>query len=311
MIVSASRRTDIPAFHADWMMRRLRAGEVLVRNPMNPHQMGRVSLKREDAEAIVFWTKDAAPMLGYLTELNEMGYRYLFQYTLTPYGQDIERQVDKRRALDALLKLTAQIGPERVIWRCDPILLTDEWSPERFLRAFDQLSALLEGASRRCVISFVDLYARMKREAPWIHAPSEGQMRQMAAEIARMARSRGMLPSACAETMDFTREGIEARGCIDPKDLEGILHARLAVSRDGGQRPACRCVRSVDIGAYDTCGHDCAYSYARHSNSIQSVSPDAPLLGRMVGEEDQIKDRREKRVILPGSGTQTSIFPSE
>ena len=297
MIISASRRTDIPAFHAEWMMERLREGFAYVRNPFNAHQVSRVSLTREDAEAIVFWTKDASGMLPHLDELEERGYRYLFQYTLTPYGGDIETGVDKRRALDALLKLSGRIGKQRVIWRYDPILLTKEWTAERHMRMFERMCARLTGAADRCVISFVDLYAAVKRRAPEIQAPGEAEMRLMAREIARMAGKCGMIPSSCAETIDLSREGIKARGCIDAEDIGRLLGVNIESRRDDTQRGACRCVKSVDIGAYDTCAHGCLYCYARTGRrAAEECDAHSPLLCGRIGEGDRVTERREKRI---------------
>lgn len=305
MIISASRRTDIPAFHPAWMMERLREGYALVRNPFNAHQISRVSLTREDAEAIVFWTKDAANMLPQLDELDGMGLKYLFQYTLTPYGNAIERKVDKKRAADSLMKLSARIGSRRVIWRYDPILLNEEWTPEKHIRMFEKMCIRLEGAAQRCVISFVDLYASVRRSAPEICAPDESEMRFMAGEIARIARAHRMIPSACAESIDLSGEGLETRGCIDPADLEALLGMKIKAAKDQTQRAACRCVRSVDIGAYDACGHDCIYCYARTGRSIAGPSdPCSPILTGSIGENDRVTERKERGI----STEQISIF---
>lgn len=297
MIISASRRTDIPAFHADWMMNRLREGFVYVRNPFNARQVSRVSLRREDAEIIVFWTKDASPMLPRLDEVEDRGYRYLFQYTLTPYGQDVERGVDKRRALDAMTELSERIGSRRVIWRYDPIILTDEWTPERHIGLFEKMCARLEGVSARCVISFVDLYASVRRNAGHLRAPEERQMRTMAREMAGIARAHGMLPSACAEALDFSEEGLEEYACIDRRDVEAVLGMPVRAQKDTGQRPACRCMKSVDIGAYDTCGHGCIYCYARTKpGGPAPCDPELPVLGGGLRPEDRISDRMERRI---------------
>lgn len=296
MIISASRRTDIPAFHAEWMMERLREGFAYVRNPFNVHQVSRVSLTRENAEAIVFWTKDAGNMLSHLEEMEERGYRYLFQYTLTPYGRDIEKNVDKRRALEAFLKLSGKIGKQRVIWRYDPILLTQEWTAERHSRMFERMCMRLTGATDRCVISFVDLYAAVKRRAPQIHAPGEAEMRLMAREIARIAQKYGMTPSACAEKLDFSGEGLEARGCIDAEDIGRLLGVSMEARRDDTQRGACRCIKSVDIGAYDTCAHGCLYCYARPGRrAAEECDVHSPFLCGHITEGDRVIDRKEKK----------------
>lgn len=297
MIISASRRTDIPAFYPDWMMRRLREGYALVRNPFSAHQVSRVSLRKEDAELIVFWTKDAANMLPFLDELDDTGIKYLFQYTLTPYGNNIERSVDKRRAQDCLLKLAERLGPGRVIWRYDPILLTEDWTPARHIRAFETLSGRLEGAAERCVISFVDLYRDVRRAAPFIAAPGEQDMREMAREMAACARRRGMIPSACAEAADLTGEGLEARGCIDPGDVSAVLGVPVAAPKDTGQRTACRCMKSIDIGAYGTCGHGCVYCYAGGGRRrTRDGDADSPLLGSLPDAQDRVSERKEKKI---------------
>ena len=296
MIISASRRTDIPAFHAEWMMERIREGFAYVRNPFNARQVSRVSLTREDAEAIVFWTKDSSNMLHHLAELDERGYRYLFQYTLTPYGPEIEKAVDKRRAMESLLRLAGRLGKSRVIWRYDPILFSEEWTAEKHIRMFEKMCGRLEGAADRCVISFVDLYAEVLRRAPQIHAPDEAEMRFMAREIARIARRHGMIPSACAEKMDFSGEGLEARGCIDAEDIGRLLGAKIEVRRDDTQRGACRCIKSVDVGAYDTCAHGCVYCYARTGRSPkEECDAHSPLLRGYIAEGDRITERREKK----------------
>lgn len=299
MIVSASRRTDIPAFHAAWMMERLRAGSVLVRNPFNARQVSRVSLSRQDAELIVFWTKDASNMLAHLDELDGMGHKYMFQYTLTPYGPDVEPGVDKRRAADAFEKLSARIGPRRTIWRYDPILLSGSWTQEKHIKAFEAMCRRLEGAAQRCVISFVDLYASVRRTAGWIQAPTGPQMHDMAREIAGIARRYGFLPSACAEAADFSADGLERRGCIDRLDVEAALGVPVREEKDAGQRTACRCIRSVDIGAYDTCPHGCVYCYARTGKrSIAEADVHSPILGAPLTGEEKITDRKEKPLAI-------------
>ena len=137
MIISASRRTDIPAFYSEWFFNRVREGFVVTRNPFNADQMAKWRLDPEAVDAIVFWTKDPAPMLGRLRELDERGFSYYFQFTLTPYGRDVEPGVRGKGAVaDTFRRLAEAVGPERVIWRYDPIFLgdahTEAWHAERF-----------------------------------------------------------------------------------------------------------------------------------------------------------------------------------
>ena len=158
MIISASRRTDIPAYYADWFYNRIREGFVCVRNPMNFHQVSRISLSPDVVDGIVFWTKNPLPLMSRLEELRE--YPFYFQFTLTPYGKDVEPGVPSKNdvILPAFQELSRRIGPERVIWRYDPILFTDRYTMDYHITFFSQLARRLESYTRKCIISFVDLY---------------------------------------------------------------------------------------------------------------------------------------------------------
>ena len=158
MIISASRRTDIPAYYPDWFYNRIREGYVCVRNPMNFHQVSRIDLSPDVVDGIVFWTKNPLPLMSRLEELR--AYPFYFQFTLTPYGKDVEPGVPSKNdiILPAFQELSRQIGPERVIWRYDPILLTDRYTMDYHITFFSQLARRLEGYARKCIISFVDLY---------------------------------------------------------------------------------------------------------------------------------------------------------
>ena len=123
MIISASRRTDIPAFYAEWFFNRIKEGYVLVRNPMNYHQVSKISLSPAVVDGIVFWTKNPLPMMTRLDELRE--YPYYFQFTLTPYGKEMEPGLPSKKAvlIPVFRELSRKLGPDRLVWRYDPILL--------------------------------------------------------------------------------------------------------------------------------------------------------------------------------------------
>ena len=158
MIISASRRTDIPAYYPAWFCNRIREGFVCVRNPMNFHQVSRISLSPDVVDGIVFWTKNPLPLMSRLEELR--AYPFYFQFTLTPYGKDVEsvRAQQKRCNPSYLSGAFRRIGPERVIWRYDPILFTDRYTMDYHITFFSQLARRLEGYTHKCIISFVDLY---------------------------------------------------------------------------------------------------------------------------------------------------------
>jgi hypothetical protein len=164
MIISASRRTDIPAFYHEWFMNRIRAGFLLTRNPFNYHQIGRVSLLPEDVDAIVFWTRNPSQLFGDLDELTERGFRYYFQYTITGYPRILESHtLNPYKALSVFKRLSDKIGKEKVIWRYDPILLSNILPIDEHLRLFEKIATELSGYTNRVVISFADLYEKVTR----------------------------------------------------------------------------------------------------------------------------------------------------
>src|SRR5512143_1704999 len=161
MIISASRRTDIPAFYSEWFMKRIEEGHVMVRNPMNARQVSRISLEPELVDCIVFWTKDPSRMIGKLDVLDQKKYSYYFQFSLTPYGKDIEPSVpEKKKVVSAFIELSERIGKERVVWRYDPILLTDSINRDYHFRSFEHLAKALAGHTGKCIISFADFYKK-------------------------------------------------------------------------------------------------------------------------------------------------------
>ena len=178
MIISASRRTDIPALYSQWFMNRLREGEVLVPNPYNRRKVSRIRLSPEVVDGIVFWTKNPEPLLPYLRELDAMGYRYCFQYTITDYGKDLEPGVpDVEEAMATFLLLSQRLGKERMNWRFDPLLLSEKYTISYHLEHFEMMCQWLHKAADRCVISFVDEYrgsACRELEPEEIFALAEG-----------------------------------------------------------------------------------------------------------------------------------------
>ena len=162
MIISASRRTDIPACYPLWFLNRMREGYVLVPNPRNPRQLSRISLSRNEAEGIVFWTKNPLPLLPYLDELFEFRIPLGFQFTLTPYGRDIEPNLpDKEDLMQAFCALSERLGPEKMVWRYDPVLLSHDWTVQRHLAAFSEMARRLKGRTGRCVFTYIDWYQKL------------------------------------------------------------------------------------------------------------------------------------------------------
>ena len=297
MIVSVSRRTDVPAFYSPWFFRRLEEGYALVRNPMNPRQVSRVSLLRQDVDAFVFWTKNPLPMLERLPALEP--YPYCFQFTLTAYGRDVEPGIPSKGEVlvPAFRRLSRAIGPHRVIWRYDPIFLSDSYTPAYHLRFFEALAQRLSGYGETCVISFLDFYrsTRKRMAGLGLWEPQEDQLRELAAALAAIARRYGFRMTACAEALDLSGAGISPARCIDPALLERIAGRPIPAGKDRNQRPLCGCAASVDIGAYSSCPGGCRYCYADHGRPGALHRPDSPLLLGVPEPEDRVTLRSPGR----------------
>lgn len=263
MIVSASRRTDIPAFYSEWFMNRLRAGYALTRNPMNPRQITRVSLAPGDVDALVFWSKDFRPMLAHMDEIRA-AFPVCVQHTLTPYGAPLEpRLTDKRGIVEAMRRLGTLIGPDCLVWRYDPVVFSDSMDVRWHLRAFGRACELLEGATHTCVFSFLQMYPRIRSRMSALSTPPDEAMKlKLAAGMAELARGHGMTLQTCSQEIDLDPLGISHGACISPELIRAATGRTPAARRDSGQRGLCRCLKSVDIGTYHSCPHMCAYCYA-------------------------------------------------
>lgn len=284
MIISASRRTDIPAHFSKWLFGRLREGYALVQNPMNPRQVTRVDLSPETVDGLVLWTKNPLPMMGELYRLEQ--YPYYFQFTLTPYGRDVEPGLpDKEELIEGFIRLSEEIGRHRVVWRYDPILLAREYSWDFHLTAFDRMARKLSPYTEKCIFSFLDGYRCMARAARelGVQYPSKDRQTGMARELAGIAAGYGLPLETCAEPLDLGEFGIGRARCVDGELLSRIAGWPLSYRKAVSQRPGCGCAQSVDIGAYSTCQNRCLYCYANHSEKALGKNlllhdPQGPML---------------------------------
>lgn len=282
MILSASRRTDIPSYYGAWFMNRVRAGEVWLQNPVNHAQNWRLRFSPETVDCIVFWTKNPAPFLQYLPELNDLGYKYAFQYTLNPYDAELEPGLPALSGrVDTFLRLSEKLGAERVLWRYDPIVLNDCWTVERHAEAFQSLCDALAPYTAQVTISFVQKYQKV--HSPFVRDMTEEEKKRCAETFGRIAADFNLPIRACCARMDLSRYGIQPGSCIDRELLEKACGAPLVLRPDRGQRKGCGCYESVDIGMYNTCPRGCVYCYATLSQTLVErnfavYDPDAPML---------------------------------
>lgn len=292
MIINTGMRTDIPAFYSEWFMNRIRAGFVLVRNPYRPDWVTRYELTPDVVDCIAFCTKNPAPMLPHLDELERFG-QYWF-VTMTPYGRDIEPNVPpKEKVMQDFISLSEKVGIDSVAWRYDPILLDDTYTIDRHISDFEQMCSTLSGHTRVCVISFIDLYEKVKRNFPQAHELKRRERIAIGRAIAEIGRKYGITIKSCAEGTELQPYGVDCSGCMTKETFEAAVGSRLIVPKKKSQRTECACVLGSDIGAYDSCGHLCRYCYANsdHDNvrrNIRLHDPDSPLLIGNLSEGEVI-----------------------
>ncbi len=311
MILSVSRRTDIPNYYSDWFLNRIREGYLFVRNPMNIHQISKIDLSPQIVDCIVFWTKNPLPMMDKLDDLKD--YNYYFQFTLTGYGKDIEPNLpDKRKQMIGIFRtLSSKIGNEKVIWRYDPIVFTDRYTAEYHIKAFREIAEALQGHTGKAVISFIDFYAKTKKNMKGINVVGleGGKFYKFISELSAIAKENKMKIAACAEEIDLVPYGIEHNCCIDKELIEKIIGCKIDAKKDKNQRGECGCIESIEIGSYNTCRNACRYCYANYSEekvngNCQIYNPHSPLLCGVITEEDKITERKVKSL----KQNQISIF---
>jgi len=301
LVISASRATDIPAFHSVWFMERFRAGYCVWINPFNRTMKQYVSF--EQCKVIVFWSKNPAPLMPYLSELADKGIRFYFQFTLNDYvAEGLEPNVPALEdRIATFLNLSETIGKEKVIWRFDPIFLGQGLTIEHILEKIHRLGVKLSPYTEKLVFSFADIDSYKKVQSNLRHKnlalrePSQAEMVELAQGIASANRSFPcpLALASCAEKMDLSVYGIEHNKCTDDRLILRIckddptVHALFArpvqqasligdlrgtsagpCLKDPGQRQECGCVVSKDIGSYGTCPHMCVYCYANPMEKV-------------------------------------------
>lgn len=293
-LISASRRTDIPAFYTDWFMKRIEAGFCLVPNPFNRKQVSRVSLLPKDLDVIVFWSRNPRPLMPHLEELDRRGFHYYFQYTL----MDNPRWLDPKSppvegAIKTFRDLAEKIGKEKVIWRYDPMVFTPHTHAGFHREAFHRIAEALQGYTQRAVISVMDPYpkaaGRLRKatteggEIVQITEPHPEWFCDLIEVMTATSKKHGMEIYSCAEDLDLQPYGVQPGKCVDDEYITQTFGISVGAKKDPTQREECGCVISKDIGVYDTCLFGCQYCYATHSfeaarNHHQEHDPNGPAI---------------------------------
>ena len=297
MILSVSRRTDIPAFYSDWFYNRIKEGYVYVRNPMNIHQVSKIEINPNVVDCIVFWTKNPQKMLSRLNEL--IDYNYYFQFTINPYDKLLELNVPKKNnIIDTFKALSDTIGNNKVIWRYDPILLSHNVDTNYHIKYFEEIAKRLSSFTNKCTISFIDNYKKTERNLDGTGSKelTDNEIIFLSRELVKIASSYDIEIQTCAEKIDLETIGVKQGRCIDNVIIEDIVGYQLETKKDKNQRSECGCIESIDIGEYNTCSHNCLYCYANFNKEqvkqkIEKHNPLSPLLIGNVTNKDIIKER--------------------
>ena len=282
MIISASRRTDIPAFYSKWFINRIRLGYCTVPNPYNKNQVTYISLKPDDVDFIVFWTRNPRPLFPFINELDNLGYKYYFQFTLMNNPSCFEHKTPNLLySIKNFKQISDMMGPEKVIWRYDPIIYSNITDIKFHSDSYKMISKNLKGYTYRSVISILDLYKKitkrlklLKEQNVEITDFSEGEkdnyyFEELMCTLAQIASENNMEIVSCSETFNLEKYGIKKGKCIDNNYIKENFNINVSNKKDASQREACGCVESKDIGVYNTCLFGCQYCYAT-SNFTQA-----------------------------------------
>lgn len=300
MIVCASRRTDIPAFHAKWLMNRLRAGYACVRNPIRKDTVYKVDLTPNNLDILLLMTKDPRPIMPFLDEIGDMKIKTGCQVSITPYGRDIEPGVPSKADIsEAFREMSDRIGKRMMTWRYDPVIINDKFSLKYHQRKFEAICNELSGYTERCIFSFVDIHDKLKRlsEDNIIRPVSEDEAIELGRSMAETAEAAGMELNICCSDWDLSEYGIISRGCIDREYLRAMnvpFEETLSPLREG-----CRCIKNIDIGEYDTCYHNCIYCYANKNTDAarnkRSYDPRSEILYGRINDSDRIVELSSRK----------------
>lgn len=270
----------------------------MVRNPYYPTQVTKYLLSPEVIDVIVFCTKNPTPMLDGLAMLSS--FDTLWYVTITPYGRDVEPYVpSKEQVMDSFRRLSTVVGSRRMSWRYDPVFITEKYSLSYHVEQFGKMAEALSGYTKQCVVSFIDLYEKTRRNFPTVRAVTPQEQEGVISEFSKIAKANGLQIHLCCENESLVRENVDADGCMSKAVMESALGCRLDVPRKKPARSECQCLLGADIGAYNTCGHGCLYCYANYDKetvikNMKMHDATSPLLIGNITEDDVIKTAEQR-----------------
>ena len=293
MIINTGGRTDTVQYFTPWLLKRFDEGYVLSRNPMFPNNVNRYELTPDKVDCVVFCSKNYEPILKDLHRITDRFNTYFF-YTITAYGKDIEPGVPSiEESISTLKSLCQIVGKERLVWRYDPVLLTDRYTVEVHERTFSKMAKEIAPYVNGCVFSFVEMYDKLQFNMPELSPPTDEDKVRIAEFLGSIAAENHLPIQTCGTDEDYTRFGIGHSGCMT---LEALGKANGVEFRDlkhRGMRKGCHCIESRDIGWYDTCLNGCRYCYANSNpkkafDNYSMHDVDSPLLLGNLKEGDVV-----------------------
>ncbi|MEI0446979.1 DUF1848 domain-containing protein [Brachyspira intermedia] len=272
MIISASRRTDIPSLHTKWFLNRLKEEYVITQNPISKNNFYKIPLNKNIVDIIVFWSKN--PNIDFLKEVKDLGYEFYLHFTITPYNKNIERNIPDKNLLIRNFQIISKLfGKEKIIWRYDPIILNDDFDANYHINNFKNFADNLNGYTDECIFSFVQIYSKIKNNIKNINDDDKLLLIENMKEI---SEKNNIKLKSCSQDFDNIR--VEKSACIDKERIQKILGYSIKEKKDKSQRKLCNCIESIDIGMYNTCTNGCIYCYANSKNILKDYDANNEIL---------------------------------
>lgn len=312
MILNTGARTDTVQFYSEWLLKRFQEGFVYTRNPLFPNKVTKYDLSPDKIDLVMLCSKNYTPILPRLHEITDK-YRTSFHYTITAYGKDVEPLVPAiDESIQTLIKLSKQVGKQRIVWRYDPVLLTDKYTIEVHAKTFEYMAEKLAPYIDRCIFSFVEMYKKLETNMPEIIPLTENNKNRISEILGSIANRYGIHIQTRGTNCDYSQFGIHSSGCATLEILGAANGCEFRNLKHKGLREGCHCIESRDIGAYDTCLNGCKYCYANKSaqkakDNYKLHNPNSPLLLGELQPADEIMQGNQK-TFLKSATKQVSMF---
>ncbi|AEM21124.1 hypothetical protein Bint_0492 [Brachyspira intermedia PWS/A] len=295
MIISASRRTDIPSLHTKWFLNRLKEEYVITQNPISKNNFYKIPLNKNIVDIIVFWSKN--PNIDFLKEVKDLRYEFYLHFTITPYDKNIEKNIpDKKLLIKNFQTISKLFGKEKIIWRYDPIILNDDFDANYHINNFKNFADNLNGYTDECIFSFVQIYSKIKNNIKNIN---DNDKLILIKNIKEISEKNNIKLKSCSQDFDnITNIRIEKSACIDKERIQKILGYSIKEKKDKSQRKLCNCIESIDIGMYNTCTNGCIYCYANSKNILKDYDANNEILSDKNLIDNENASVTERKIII-------------